>query len=481
MGAEGLEGLAVGDASLVTVTFLFTDIEGSTALWENEPEAMRVALRRHNALLAAAIAGHGGYVFKTVGDAFCVTFDHAADALATACQIQTSLSAEVWPTQTPMRVRVALHTGPAHMSDGDYYGTTVNRCARLLAVTRGGQTLLSSTTEALARDALPPSASLRDVGMLRLRDLPHPVHAFQLVHAGLLPNLLEMSDPSAESNLTARPIARFKPIDLYDIPTLPAIIVQAINVMQDPDSDAKDVQKVIERDPAISAKILRVANSAFFGYSRRITTIVDAVRVLGYTNVQGMIIGVGAFDAFRTQRLNLAEFWKHSIVTATAARFLAPRTGCAADEAFMAGILHDIGKLVFAIQSEVAYERVLELERDAAMSSIEAERTLFEFTHPEVGAAMVERWELPVKYVDAIAHHHDIGALSDANIFCGLIGLADHLAHVALADRRESAACAEERGVLIDALHLAATDSDECLQHLHDVQTGIDEFVRAIR
>jgi class 3 adenylate cyclase len=105
------EEMTLGDASLITATFLFTDIEGSTSLWERESVAMRVALQRHNGLLSSAIEGHRGYVFKTVGDAFCVTFDDAAEALRAACQIQTSLAAEKWPTRA--RCGCASHCIPA--------------------------------------------------------------------------------------------------------------------------------------------------------------------------------------------------------------------------------------------------------------------------------------------------------------------------------------------------------------------------------
>ncbi|HPP46515.1 MAG TPA: HDOD domain-containing protein, partial [Accumulibacter sp.] len=287
--------LSLGDASLITVTFLFTDIEGSTGLWERQPEAMRLALQRHNVLLAQAIAQHHGYVFKTVGDAFCVTFDDPAQALAAARRIQHDLGREPWPKEARLRVRVALHTGAAYLCEGDYFGTTVNRCARLLAVTRGGQTLLTSATQALLNNVLPADSSLRDSGMLRLRDLPHPIHVYQLLHPGLTPELLHIAD---DAKLTAQPLARLRPIDIYEVPTLPAIVMQALHVLQDPSSDAKDVQRVIINDPAISAKILRVANSAFFGRSRRVGTIAEAVNVLGFTNIQGILISVSAFDAF---------------------------------------------------------------------------------------------------------------------------------------------------------------------------------------
>lgn len=474
-----LAEMTLGDASLITVTFLFTDIEGSTSLWERESAAMRVALQGHNVLLSSAIERHHGYVFKTVGDAFCVTFDDSAEALAAAHEIQTRLAAAKWPTRSPLRVRVALHTGPAYLSHGDYFGTTVNRVARLLAVTHGGQTLLSSTTEALARASLPEASSLHDLGMMRLRDLPHPMHVFQLVYPGLPADLLDVGVDDG-NKLTTEPLAHFRPNDVYEVPTLPTVIMQALKVMQNPDSDARAVERVIVNDPAISAKILRVANSAFFGFSRRVSTIAEAVRVLGFTNVQGILISVGAFDAFRTERLRLFDFWTHSIATATAARFLSASLPCSGDEAFMAGLLHDIGKLIFAVQAEATYQQVLALRRGSPMTSLEAERTLFEFTHPEVGQVVAERWDLPARYIVAIAHHHDPDAAGDERVFCALIGLADQAAYAALSGGNAPAVHAVERAALLAALGFDPTHWDDCLLHLHDAQATIEAFVGAI-
>lgn len=116
-----------------TVTFLFTDIEGSTRLWEQYPEAMRHALARHDDLLRQGIESRGGYVFKTVGDAFCASFDVAFEALASALAIQHLLLDEDWG-ETPIRVRMALHTGNVDEREGDYFGPAVNRVARLLSL-----------------------------------------------------------------------------------------------------------------------------------------------------------------------------------------------------------------------------------------------------------------------------------------------------------------------------------------------------------
>src|SRR5215210_2738178 len=148
-----------------TVTFLFTDIEGSTKLWEQYPTAMRAALERHDTLLREAIEAHGGYVFKTVGDAFCAAFSTPHDALAAALDAQHSLTNEQRdPSTGPVRVRMALHIGVANERDGDYFGPAVNRVARLLSAGHGGQVLLSDPTYDLLRDTLPGGVSLLDMG-----------------------------------------------------------------------------------------------------------------------------------------------------------------------------------------------------------------------------------------------------------------------------------------------------------------------------
>src|SRR5215203_1402540 len=121
-----------------TVTFLFTDIEGSTARWEHQPEAMRAALARHDALVRAAIQEHGGHVVKTMGDAFHAAFVRAPEAVAAALNAQRRLQAEPWGEVGSLRVRMSLHTGVAEERDGDYYGPTLNRAARILSAGHGG-------------------------------------------------------------------------------------------------------------------------------------------------------------------------------------------------------------------------------------------------------------------------------------------------------------------------------------------------------
>ena len=168
-----------------TITFLFTDIEGSTQLWERFPQAMPTALARHDALLQHTMTSHGGYVFKTVGDAFCAAFATAPDGLRAALAAQRALFAEPWGDVGAIRVRMALHTGAVEERDGDYFGPPVNRVARLLSAGAGGQVLVSAVTRELVRAGLPEGCDLRDLGDHHLKDLGQPEHVYQLVAADL--------------------------------------------------------------------------------------------------------------------------------------------------------------------------------------------------------------------------------------------------------------------------------------------------------
>lgn len=163
-----------------TVTFLFTDIEGSTQLWEQYPEAMKGTLARHDALLRLAIEANNGYIFKTVGDAFYAAFPTALEALTAALAAQRLVQAEAWG-ETPIRVRVALHTGAADEREGDYFGPPLNRVARLLSSGHGGQMLISFATKELLHEHLPAGIQLRDMGERRLKDLIRPEHIYQVL------------------------------------------------------------------------------------------------------------------------------------------------------------------------------------------------------------------------------------------------------------------------------------------------------------
>lgn len=171
------------------VTFLLTDIEGSTPLWETHTSAMSVALARHEALVTEVVASHGGRLIKSrgEGDSTLSVFVRATDAVAAALALQQVLAGELWPEGIALPTRAALHSGEAELRDGDYYGQTLNRAARLRALAEGGHVLLSQGTAELVTDQLPAGTSLADVGKYRLKGLSRPEHVFALVHPDLGP------------------------------------------------------------------------------------------------------------------------------------------------------------------------------------------------------------------------------------------------------------------------------------------------------
>jgi predicted ATPase/class 3 adenylate cyclase/DNA-binding XRE family transcriptional regulator len=165
-----------------TVTFLFTDIEGSTPLWEREPGQMRVALAHHDAILRMIIATQGGQVYKTIGDAFQAAFAFPAQALTAALAAQRALAAHDWEISAPLRVRMGIHVGPAVADGNDYTAThTLNRVARIMSCGHGGQILLSVEVADLVRRDLPADVTLRDMGKQRMKGLTHLEHLFQVV------------------------------------------------------------------------------------------------------------------------------------------------------------------------------------------------------------------------------------------------------------------------------------------------------------
>ena len=167
------------------LTFLFTDIEGSTRLWEDYPVAMARALMRHDAILRSQIAAHGGRVFKTVGDAFCAVFPESRDAVLAGVDILRELEAEPWEETGPLRVRMAVHCGTPSQREGDYFGPPVNCVARLLHAGYGGQFLISAAVASRVADSLPDLVNLVDLGTHRLRDVKDPMRVFQVAAAGL--------------------------------------------------------------------------------------------------------------------------------------------------------------------------------------------------------------------------------------------------------------------------------------------------------
>ncbi|HEX5827551.1 MAG TPA: adenylate/guanylate cyclase domain-containing protein [Candidatus Limnocylindrales bacterium] len=195
----GASPVARPDLPTGTVTFLFTDIEGSTRLAFDVGVRYDALLATHHALVRESLARHGGVEVSTEGDAFFAVFSSATRAIAAALAAQQALAAHPWPADATVRVRMGLHTGDGRLGGDNYVGTDVNRAARIAGAGHGGQVLLSDATRAVAASSLPPGVALRDLGIHRLKDLPEPERIWQLDVAGL------PSDFPVIRSLDARP------------------------------------------------------------------------------------------------------------------------------------------------------------------------------------------------------------------------------------------------------------------------------------
>jgi len=198
-----------------SITFLFTDIEGSTRLWEQEPERMRLALARHDRIAREAVVAHRGEVVKSTGDGIHAAFAHAADAVRAALQMQLELAEPTSDPATnpgaslPLHIRCGLHAGTHERRDNDFYGTEVNRAARVMSVAHGGQTLLSHAVATQVATDLPPGTALRDLGKVRLRDLTSPEHVHQLMHPRLRADFPPLRSLEATPNNLAQQLNSF--------------------------------------------------------------------------------------------------------------------------------------------------------------------------------------------------------------------------------------------------------------------------------
>ncbi|MCI0830783.1 MAG: tetratricopeptide repeat protein, partial [Chloroflexi bacterium] len=184
------------------ITYLFTDVQGSTPLWQQHPQEMRDVMARHDLLVTSAVDENGGMVVRPrgEGDSIFAVFQRATDAVSAACSAQQTLQREVWPEGIAISVRMAMHTGESELREHDYYGATVNRCARLRSIAHGGQILVSEATAQLVQDGLAEAISLRDMGSHRLKDLQRPEQVFQLIHPDLPADFPSLNSLDAHPN-----------------------------------------------------------------------------------------------------------------------------------------------------------------------------------------------------------------------------------------------------------------------------------------
>lgn len=221
--------------------------------------------------------------------------------------------------------------------------------------------------------------------------------------------------------------------NLSDISTLPDVVAKLTQLIADPETTASDINEALSRDPGLSAKILKMVNSSYYGFSRRIATITNAVVILGFTQVRNLALSAFVFNNFASVGnrfgFDLRDFWKHSLGVAFCAAQLSRRIDARLEEdAFICGLLHDLGKCIMAQKAPSDLEKVMEVVVRENILFYDAEQRVLSYDHALLGAAVVERWNLPEVLVQVIRNHHAPTLATETATLAMIVNVADILA-----------------------------------------------------
>ena len=221
---------------------------------------------------------------------------------------------------------------------------------------------------------------------------------------------------------------------ILDLPTLPTVVAKIVELVDNPRTDASTLSRLIASDPALTARMLKLANSAYYGFPRRIGTINLAIVVLGFNTVRDLAVSASLVDRLNMggpAGMGMSDFWEHSVSTAIAARMIQRECGHrAVGEAFVAGLLHDIGRLVIARYVSDEHERITQALEDGKNYLWVIEHQVLGMSHAEVGGMLVRRWNLPDSICDAISMHHHPMEMDRPDMLTGIVHVAEHLAHL---------------------------------------------------
>ena len=217
--------------------------------------------------------------------------------------------------------------------------------------------------------------------------------------------------------------------DTVEVASLPCVVMKAMELLNNPNTSASDVGRIISQDPALSIRLLKIVNSAFYGFPSRIDTISRAITIVGTLELTDLILGSSAirtFEKIPNQLVNMETFWEHSLYAGVVARILArylraPNT----ERCFVMGLLHDVGALIMYRQQPDQSRRALELSIEQSMPLHVAEREIFGFDHGEVGAELMLAWKLPESFIEVARYHHQPSAAERYRLETAVIHLAD--------------------------------------------------------
>jgi putative nucleotidyltransferase with HDIG domain len=269
-----------------------------------------------------------------------------------------------------------------------------------------------------------------------------------------------------------------------DLPTLPAIAMEVNSMLLDYDTTINKLSSTIEKDQAMVSKILKLVNSAFFGMRGKISNIPHAIVVLGFNTIRNAVVSISIIKSFSIKEsldgFEITDFWKHSLAVAVTSKFLAEKTGIhSADDCFVAGLLHDMGKIVLLQHFKDLFQKVWIAVKGNGQSFYEAEKSHIQIDHARIGGYLARKWQLPVALVDAIRYHHEVKPNVNAQHLLMIVHAADIIVNTYTknpkADLRLS-------GILPDALNtsgnLQNTISDWYPDVLLEIESAFKFFFR---
>ncbi|MFQ5964693.1 MAG: HDOD domain-containing protein [Candidatus Scalinduaceae bacterium] len=220
------------------------------------------------------------------------------------------------------------------------------------------------------------------------------------------------------------------------IPTLPTVAFRVLEITADKDSSANDLMNVINPDVSLTTKILKIANSPFYGLSRNVDSLQHAIMVLGFKEVRNLVISTVVFDSFKNieknAKFDIGKFWKHSFVCGLAAKIIATDLKNASNEFFVAGLIHDIGKLVIYIALPIEFFKLIEIVSPLKLKfmAFEVEKNIFGITHDEVGLRLLKKWMFPENLLTAVGFHHRPQETDKKSLLPLVTHIADMFAHI---------------------------------------------------
>jgi putative nucleotidyltransferase with HDIG domain len=272
---------------------------------------------------------------------------------------------------------------------------------------------------------------------------------------------------------------------IENLPTIPDVVHKIVTLVQDERTAAKDLCKLISYDQSISLRLLKVANSAYYGFLREVATIQHAVVILGFDEVKRLSLGIAMFNFMQRiggeTSLVIDEFWKHSIGCSLAARIICEKVNVKPDIIATASLLHDVGKLALDNLFSKEYRIVLEKSKKEKVSSIEVEKEILGFGHADVGLWLCTKWKFPPSLILPIAHHHKVDEADQENILqVSVVHLADILSKKASIGNSGDTSIPCFQKIAEDTLRIKEKETDKLVKELQGEEEKVRAFIDSL-